>query len=263
MIPFYEFQPSDLTVIHNTRELYFHSHLHEQIEIIYVLSIGQHININEKRYEIKPGEAAIIFPDTVHHYYRDEWRDAESVILIINPSLFGGIFPNLSEMTTETPIITDIDETAKFAFSQLAVCSSFSEKLGWSIVIFSKIIDQLHLKKNTSAPVEHLTQKIIQYIGQNFKQDITLETLAKEFSVSKFYISHIFSDKIKINFRNYLALIRAEYAAGLIRTTNDSITNICACSGFTSQRTFNRTFRQIYNMTPREYKQKLSRAGIK
>lgn len=254
MIPFYELQPSDLTVIHNTRELYFHSHLHEQIEIIYVLSVGQHMNINGQKYEIKPGQAAIIFPDTVHHYYRNEWRNAESVILIITPSLFGGIFPNLNKMTPETPIVTEIDEATEFAFRQLSDCSSFSEKLGWSIVIFSKIIDQLHLKKNAAAPVEHLTQKIIQYIGQNFKQDITLETLAKEFSVSKFYISHIFSDKIKINFRNYLALIRAEYAASLIRSTNDSMTNICSCSGFASQRTFNRAFKQIYGMTPREYK---------
>lgn len=254
MIPFYEFQTSDLTVIHNTRELYFHSHLHDQVEIVYVFSDGQHMNIDGKDYEIKAGQAAIIFPDTVHHYYRNERRSTEEVLIISSPKLYGGVFPDLNEMKSETPVITGIDEATDFAFRQIAACSAFAEKLGWSIVIISKLIDKLELKKNSGAPVEHLTQKIVHYIGHNFKQDITLDTLAEEFSVSKYYISHIFSDKIKINFRNYLALIRAEYAAGLIRSTSDSITNICGCSGFTSQRTFNRAFKQIYGMTPREYK---------
>ena len=99
---------------------------------------------------------------------------------------------------------------------------------------------------------------MIEYISLNFKQDISLDTLAEEFSVSKYYISHIFSNRIRINFRSYLALLRTEYAAGLIRSTNDSITNICLNAGFSSQRTFNRAFKQIYGVTPREYKNNIS-----
>lgn len=254
MIPFYEFPTSDLTVILNKHELYFHSHLHEQIEIVYVFSGGQYINIDGIDYEVKEGQAAIIFPDIVHHYYKNEERQTEAVLLISTPKLYSNIFPDIVDLTPEAPIITKVDAATDFAFRELSTCSSYSEKFGWSLVILSKLMKQLQLKKNSGAPVEHLTQKIVQYIGENFKQDITLDTLAQEFSVSKFYISHIFSEKIKINFRNYLALIRAEYAAGLIRSTSDSITNICSCSGFTSQRTFNRAFKQIYGMTPREYK---------
>lgn len=263
MIPFYEFQPADLVVIHNAHELQFHSHLHEQIEIVYVFDGGQHINIDGNDYDVKAGQAAIVFPETVHHYFRKEQRQTDEIMIIVSPKLLSHVFPDLSDIKSETPLITEIDEAAAFAFQQLLENPQLTEKLGWTIIILSKLLKQLKLTKNSGAPVKHLTQKIIQYIGQNFKQDITLETLAKEFSVSKFYISHIFSEKIKISFRNYLALIRAEYAAGLIRSTNDSITNICACSGFSSQRTFNRAFKQIYGMTPREYKQKFSNIAIR
>lgn len=117
---------------------------------------------------------------------------------------------------------------------------------------------EVDLNKDKHIPVEDLAQKIVQYITLNFKQDISLDTLAEEFNVSRYYISHIFSERIKINFRNYLALLRTEYAAGLIRTTDDSITNICSCAGFNSQRTFNRAFKQIYGITPREYKNNIS-----
>lgn len=258
MVPFYELQPSDITVIHNNRELYFHSHLHKEIEIVYVFDIGQHLNIAGKDYEIGAHQAAVIFPDTVHHYYRDEWRPTDQVLVICNPKLYTGIFGDLTDAVPETPIITDIDDTAAYAFKMIADCTSNTERLGWSIIILSRLLAGLSLKRSEAVPVEHLVQKIIEYIGKNFKQDITLETLSEEFSVSKYYISHIFSEKIKMNLRAYIALVRAEYAATLIRSTNDSITNICSASGFTSQRTFNRAFKQIYSMTPREYKQKLN-----
>lgn len=258
MLPFYELQPTDITVIHNRRELYFHPHLHKEIEIVYVFKLGQHININDKKYEIKAGQAAIVFPDTVHHYYRDEWRPTDEVLVIASPKLFSSVFGNLTEAVSANPIITDIDDVAAHAFMMIASCTSPAEKLGWSIIILSRLLSVITLKRKEAMPVENLPQRIIEYIGANFKQDITLDTLAEEFSVSKHYISRIFSDKIKMNFRAYLLRIRAEYAASLIRSTNDSITNICMSSGFTSQRTFNRAFKEIYSMTPREYKNKLS-----
>lgn len=258
MVPFYEIQPSDLTVIHNYREIRFHAHLHEYIEIAYVFKEGQHIDIDGIEYEIKSGQAAVVFPDIVHYYYRNEVRPADEVLVICSPKLFNGMFPDMSSVRPKNPIITDVDETTKLAFQQIADCTSFPEKLGWSLIIMSGIMEKISLEHGKHIPVESLTQKIIQYMTINFKQDISIETLADEFSVSKYYISHIFSDRIKISFRNYLALLRTEYAASLMRTTDDSITNICGCAGFTSQRTFNRAFKQIYGVTPREYKNNIS-----
>lgn len=254
MIPFYEIQPSDLNVIHNYREIRFHAHMHKHIEIVYIFEGGQHVNIGGETYEISAGQAAVIFPDIVHCYYRDDVRPADGVLVICHPKILGGLFPDISDSRPESPIITDVDSDTAFAFSRIADCTSFSEKLGWSLVIISKLLKKIKINKNKHIPIENLTEKMIEYISLNFKQDISLDTLAEEFNVSKYYISHIFSDKIKINFRSYLALIRTEYAAGLIRTTDDSITNICLNSGFSSQRTFNRAFNRIYGITPREYK---------
>ena len=57
-----------------------------------------------------------------------------------------------------------------------------------------------------------------------------------------------------MNFRNYLGALRSEYAANLLRTTEDTMTDICGKAGFDSQRSFNRIFKTIYNMSPREYR---------
>lgn len=254
MLPFYEFQPSDINIIHNRRELKFRSHMHKEIEIIYVSELGQHINIDGTDYEILEGQAAVIFPNTVHTYYRDKWRGTDATFLIISQKLFLGLFPDLTDFSPENPIITDVGEAVKLAFMQLTLAEDFSEKLAWSLVIISRLIKKLTLTRRDSEPVKQLTQKLITYISEHFLEDITLDLLAHEFSVSKYYISHTFTDKIKISLPNYLALIRAEYAASLIRTTDQSITSICTNSGFSSQSTFNRAFKKVYRMTPREYK---------
>lgn len=254
MLPVYEIQPSDLKVIHNARELYFHAHLHQHVEIVYVFSGGQHMNIDGQEYEIFPGEAAVIFPDTVHNYYRTETRPTDEVIVICSPNLFMGMFPDMTDTKPTSPIITNLSEITKLAFKEISMSSSLSENIGWSLVIMSHLMHQIKLEQNQHIPVENLTKKIIQYISDNFQQDITLDNIADEFSVSKFYVSHIFSRKMKMNFRSYLAHLRTGHAANLIRTTDDTITNISSHSGFGSQRTFNRAFKEIYNLTPREYK---------
>lgn len=257
MVPFYEMQPSDITIIHNKRELKYRPHIHEHIEIIYVFDIGQHIDIDGKSYEIKAGQAAIIFPNIVHTYYRNEFRNTDQVFVICSPALFKGMFPDFTNFRPESPIITELDDAARLAFREILSCTEFTEQLTWTMIILSRLTKKLTLEHKSSAPVEHLTKKIITYIAQNFRNDITLDLLAKEFSVSKYYISHTFSDKIKISLPNYLSFIRAEYAASQIRSTNDTITNISLNSGFSSQSTFNRAFKRIYCMTPREYKENI------
>lgn len=254
MIPIYELPKSDLNVIHNERELRFHEHLHEQIEIVYVFSGGQHMKIGDTDYEIKEGNAAIIFPDTVHNYYRNEIRSADEVLLIISPKLISNVFGSFKGLTPKEPIISDIDSTTKDAFMHLHRCTSSSEKLGWAVIILSRLIEKVELTKTSGVPIDNLPQKIIEYIAVNFQHELTLDSIAKEFSISKYYVSHVFSDKLKISFRNYLSLVRTEHAASLIRNGDDSITNICSESGFASQRTFNRIFKQVYGVSPTEYK---------
>lgn len=254
MVPFYEIRPGDLEIIHNHREIRFNPHLHNDIEIVYVFDKGQHMNIDGTKYEISKGQAAIIFPNILHNYYRDEWRTTNQVIIICSQQLFKGIFPNFHTITPDFPIITDVDDATSMAFSEIADCGDFDEQVAWTFLIITKLLKKIELNHADSSPLNNLPQKIISYISQNFQNDITLDSLADTFAVSKYYISHTFSSKIKTSLPQYLGQVRAEYAAELIRTTNDNINNISIKSGFSSQCTFNRIFRNVFGMTPREYK---------
>ena len=48
--------------------------------------------------------------------------------------------------------------------------------------------------------------------------------------------------------------VRLNYACQRLENTSDSITNICLDSGFESQRTFNRVFKERYKISPSDYR---------
>ncbi|MEI7024108.1 helix-turn-helix transcriptional regulator [Paenibacillus sp. y28] len=256
MLPFYEIQAKDLRLIRVSRPLTFPAHLHRNIEIVYVFSGVQHIAIDGIGYDIREGDAAIIFSDIVHHFDSIGEHPADFLLILCDPKLLKGVFPDFQNFQPVTPFIPKegIHEEAVYALRHIKKKEEFAVKLGWTYVILSHLLRQIELKQRQRIPVQDMSKKIIEYLADNFTEPITLDSLAAEFCVSKYYISHIFSEKIKMNFRNYLGMLRAEYAAKLIRTTDASLTTICSNAGFDSQRTFNRVFHRKYGMSPREFK---------
>lgn len=267
MLPVYEIRKTDLTVKHNSYELDFPEHIHKYIEIVYVYKGVQHIKIEKTEYELTEGCAAAVFPETVHSFYSLhtlhslDKKESEVLILMADPKLFGGLFPDLGHVTPETPFIaaSDVPRGLKCAFDMISPDQPFDRSFSWTCVIMSYLLDILKLKSQEPQPVKDITYKVLKYIEENFTGQITRASLAEQFNVSECYISRLFTKKFKMNLRNYLGMIRAEYAANLIRTTDENFTTICQISGFESQRTFNRMFRAVYGCTPQEYRSNISK----
>lgn len=266
MLPIYEIRKSDLSVKRNNYELNFPEHMHEYIEIVYACRGVQHLKIENREYELREGNLAVIFPDTLHSYFsldkkEPDGQEREILILICSPKLFGSLFPNLKSLTSETSVISaeHINPRLKTALECINPDDSFEVRFSWACVIISYVTEMLELKKREAQPVNDMVYKIVKYVEENFSEPLTRSLIAKKFNVSEGYISKIFTQKFRMNFRSYLGIIRAEYAASLIRTTNESFTVISQLSGFDSQRTFNRMFKVAYGVAPKEYKNNINK----
>lgn len=89
---------------------------------------------------------------------------------------------------------------------------------------------------------------------EHFSQPVTVEKMATDLCVSKNYLSTVFTKRLNMSFRECLNILRIELARDLLRSTDQSITEIlCAC-GYESPRTFNRVFFDLCGVTPREYR---------
>ena len=101
---------------------------------------------------------------------------------------------------------------------------------------------------------DDIIYRTVSYIAKNFKEEVSLDIMARDLGVSKYVLSRIFSSTFHTNFNQYLNEHRLNYVITLLEYTDMPITDICLEAGFQSQRTFNRAFQEKYRKTPREYK---------
>ncbi len=93
-------------------------------------------------------------------------------------------------------------------------------------------------------------QQIMQFISQNFQQNISLSGLAEQLFISPSTLSRIFKKQTGIYFVDYVNQVRVRFAMSELMHSDNSITKIAADSGFSNLSVFNRVFKDVYKMTP-------------
>lgn len=100
----------------------------------------------------------------------------------------------------------------------------------------------------------------VEYVAKQFREQITLDKMARDLGVGKYVLSRMFAKTFHCNFNKYVNGVRLNYATAILENSNESITNLCLECGFESQRTFNRVFKEEYKMTPREYRNRMNQS---
>ena len=121
-------------------------------------------------------------------------------------------------------------------------------------IILAKCIPLFELIQKDEVGQDDLVYQTVAYISSHFREEVTLGMMAEDIGVSKYVLSRIFSKTFHRNFNQYLNDERLNYAIRCLEHSDLSITQICMDSGFDSQRTFNRVFKERYKVAPREYR---------
>lgn len=149
------------------------------------------------------------------------------------------------------PVVSD---TRKIVDVQKDLSPNLLYTKSYLAILLADIFSVLELEKRQSFPDKNICESILVYLDQHYQEDISLESTAKAIGISKFYLSQIFSNKLHTSFPAYVTARRLDYAEKLLTTTSKPITEIAFEAGFTSQRTFFRSFQEAYNTTPHQYR---------
>ncbi len=98
-------------------------------------------------------------------------------------------------------------------------------------------------------------QNAICYIQEHLTEALSLNDLAHAANMSRSHLSTHFKLITGISPYEYLIIQRIELAVTLLRETNLSVTETAQNCGFTNLANFNKAFKRITGMTPREYRQ--------
>ena len=93
------------------------------------------------------------------------------------------------------------------------------------------------------------------YIDLHFKEALTLEQLAEESHMSKYYLSHAFKREYGISPINYMISRRIEESKYLLAETDLSMSQISQLLGFSSLSYFSQVFHRTQSISPKEYRQ--------
>ena len=99
-------------------------------------------------------------------------------------------------------------------------------------------------------------REIMQYILANLDQEISLNELADRMFVSTSTLSRIFKKSTGVYFADYVMQLRVKTALGLLKYSEQNMTQIAMTSGFSNSASFNRAFRKVMGETPTEYREK-------
>lgn len=103
---------------------------------------------------------------------------------------------------------------------------------------------------------KEIVQKALDYILENFTENISLDDLADYTYLNKTYISHCFRECLGISFYEYLTTIRL-IQAEMFLYGGKNITEIAYECGFPNVNAITYAFRKYRGMTPREYRKQL------
>jgi AraC family transcriptional regulator len=111
------------------------------------------------------------------------------------------------------------------------------------------------MKKSTHEKRAKIANDVMNYIYKYIDTDINIDDLSIELKVSKFHLHRIFKDEFGKNIYESIKSIRLEKAANLLITNKYStITNIANMTGYSSQTSFLRAFKERFLMTPKMWK---------
>jgi len=232
-------------------------HLHEDIELIYVINGHGTTICNGVKYTLTSGDMFLTFPNQVHHHIG--YQNGDYILLIIKPSQllsYANIFfeneptyPIINIKEGEDDNILFLLKTALFEYLRDGYSTIID---GYITTIFGKLLKHYEItKKNVS---RNKVMQILNYCSLNYKDQITVDTVAQALSISRSTVSHTFSNQLKIGFCDYINMLRLTDARALLRNTDMSIIDIAQSVGFETIRTFNRAFLKERGFSPSQYR---------
>ena len=227
---------------HSTECFGFPLHLHKSFEAFFVEEGEVTVQIAERKFAVKAGECALIFPGQPHAY-ASEKRNLSALCIFSEdyvPELSGGRHPVF-------PLSFDFLKELREAREDVFRVRSLLYLLASHYVKGEK-------DESLSVQKGDLVCSVVQYIEEHFAEAITLADMAKALGYHYRYLSTVVNRCFGAGFSEVINRYRVDLACRYLRETDESVTEIASRVGYDSQRSFNRSFKAVVGKTPREYR---------
>lgn len=107
--------------------------------------------------------------------------------------------------------------------------------------------------------VSGIIKKSISYMEKHYKENISLQDVAKAVYLNPSYFSKLFKEQTGIRFIDYLNKIRVEQSKKYLRQLDMNISEVALNSGFCDQSYYTRVFKGIEGITPGKWRNMMAK----
>lgn len=244
----------DFHRVENNRNFSFPSHVHSCYEVLFVTSGEMEVVVGDQKKLMKANEGVIIFPHQAHSLKTPKGSASTHTLCIFSQSLVRH-FNKAHQKEIPAHSFYNIDPSHIPLLKSLEFETNINTIKGVLYLICGHFEKQTQFVPcNTmNASSETLISQIFAFIEENAHQDCSLTKLAETMPYSYVHLSRFFKQVCGITFVEYVNHYRVSEACYMLKNTDKSVTNIGLECGYTSVRSFNRNFKEVTGMTPREY----------
>lgn len=237
---------------------YCNTHWHEHFELHYVLKGQGVFYLNQKPLYVEEGSLVIINSNELHKGVSNS-KNFNALVIIFEMDAFSKeiagcnvIFKSLIEGDS---IINEIlmsiykEENEKNLSYKLAMKGKLYELITY--LLRNYVAVSLSDRENSSR-IKNLSRlnTVLQYIQENYTEQITNKELAELIHLSEFRFCHMFKESMGQSPINYINEVRLKKAYHLLEQKEISVAEIASSVGFQDYNNFGRLFRKYYGYAP-------------
>lgn len=246
-------------------------HYHDCYELIFYVSAKIEVYLDDVHYSINSHDLLIIPPRKIHKIiYAERCNYIRYVFYFTQEQIQNAFLPSMIQkalflfrdrgqhkLSLSAHNYIKINNVFQNMYEHIKEMSAANYYLITNYA--SILLQELYLlygdipdssKERILTPVE----QILNYINENYSQQITLDNLAEKYFLNKSYICRIFRKTMGISLVTYLQYKRILEAQNMLLNSDKSIIDIAMDCGFSNVQHFYRVFKKITNLTPSEYK---------
>lgn len=239
----------------------FTMHTHEKYEILYFVSGKAKYHIEGSEYPLNSGDILIMRSNEAHYIEIHPSQPYERLAIHFDTAILQSIDPNGVLLTPfrnrergKDNLFTAADfQTENYLIYLHAITNTGENQ---RLQVFSNLIALLNElynaaeHRNTNTAPESTAYKIVQYVNLHLSEELSIESICKQFYLSKPQLCRIFKRATGSTVWNYITVKRLFKAQRLIKR-GASTAQAAAMSGFGDYTSFYRAYKKQFGVPPK------------
>ena len=232
-------------------------HFHGSLELTYVHKGALNVMLDGEFFTAGRGELVIVPSYSVHHFASGS--ETDTTVLIIPMDYIRSFQKQIAEHEFAKVLIAAGKTTQEIAgcmrllIERAAYGSDSYIVRGQIYTILGVLLEAVPLLPSPRKAVRFQTRDILDYLHTNYRYSLSLEQIAREFGYSKSRFSSIFNKNVGCSIPEYVNTLRSRAAANMLLEAGASITDVAMEAGFESLRTYYRSFKNCFGVTPTNF----------